>query len=814
MFIDFKNIDTQNKVLLTDSRFQSKADKTIFFAIDGERHNGHDFIKPLYEAGLKEFVVEKNALTPELKKLLENKDIKAYQVISSIAALHETAEIKRKSFNYPVVGITGSNGKTIVKEWLSSLLEKDFQVVKTPRSDNSLIGVPLSVWDMTAQHNLGIFEAGISSIGEMIQLENIIKPDIGIFTNIGSAHDGNFDSKRQKVREKLDLFIESKTLIFCRDHALVEDEIENYLLPLNPEIELISWSALSINRQEEGAVAEITLDDYTATLNLPFSDSASIENTIHCAYAGLYILQKYGKSTEDFFDRFRFLKPVKMRLELKEGKAGNYIIDDSYNNDLAGLKSALNFLNQTHTSQDKVLIFSDILQSGLGGTELRNELFDQIRPQQLKTFIGIGPQLYSYQPDWEETAIHLFKTTEEFLSSGLADTFSNSLILVKGARSFAFETIVERLSRNTHETALEVNLDAVTHNLNYYRAKAGKGTKIMAMVKAFAYGTGDEVAAWLQYHRVDYLAVAYPDGGIALRQNGITVPIMVMNAHPESYFKLFEYDLEPEIYNLKTLNAFITAYKKYNTEGKTGIHIKIDTGMHRLGFAKNEIQPLLDLLETNPHIKVNSIFSHLAGSPDKSFDDFTKTQIKEFQEIAQSITEKIGYKPLIHINNTAGIARFPKAQLDMVRLGIGLYGVNPLGEENNSLQTVATLKTIISQIKHLKKGDTVGYDRKGVIEKDSKVATIAIGYADGYSRAFGNGKASVFINGKRCPTIGNVCMDMTMIDVTGVACKEGDEVQVFGDEVSVYELAKIAETIPYEILTSVSLRPKRVYYRN
>jgi alanine racemase len=810
MFKNIKDLNGSGKVLLTDSRFLSVPEKSIFFAIKGERHDGHKFIQDLYLSGLREFVVEEEALTHTLKKFLDQSDLTAYAVESSTSTLQALAAQKREKYTYPVVGITGSNGKTIVKEWLSSLLEKDFEVVKSPRSYNSQIGVALSVWEMSSKSDLGIFEAGISQPNEMVALEKMVRPTLGIFTNIGTSHSEGFASKRQKIREKLMLFIDVEALVYCRDYQDVEEEIEAFLLPKNPDIGLISWSAMGINRNENKASFGISFGDITETLQLPFTDAASIENAIHCAYAGLYLLKMKNLSPTRFFERFRFLNPVEMRLELKEGREGNYLIDDTYNNDLGGLKMALNFMSQTHTKRDKVLILSDMFQSGLSDEELMSEMVDLIRPQKIKTFIGIGEKLSAIPIALPEVEIKLFFTTEDFLKSGLVEGLQKSLILIKGARVFSFEQIVERLVKRIHGTVLEINLDAITHNLNYYRNKIGQDTKLMVMVKALAYGSGNEVAAWLQYHRVDYLTVAYPDEGIALRQNGIILPIMVMNADPESYSTLFEYNLEPEIYSFRVLEAYLNAKRLWDKGGK--IHLKLDTGMHRLGFEEADIPELIEILNQHSSVEVASIFSHLVGADASEHNAFSLQQISTFERVSSEVIKGIGYKPLRHICNTAGIIRFPEARYDMVRLGIGMYGVESSGLESEALATVTTLKTTISQIKLLKQGETVGYSRKGVLERDSKIATIAIGYADGYDRGFGRGNAEVMVDGTLCKTVGNICMDMTMIDVTQVDCKEGDEVIIFGENPSISALAEKIDTIPYEILTGVSERVKRVFY--
>lgn len=807
MFLDIHKLDAQGKVLLTDSRFLSDPEKSIFFAIKGIRHDGHLFIRDLFGSGLREFVVEEQALTEELKVFLEKPGISAYPVSSSIVTLQELAGRKRARYSYPVVGITGSNGKTIVKEWLHSLLEKDFDIVKSPRSYNSQIGVALSVWEMSSKNDLGIFEAGISQPGEMQALEKMIRPTVGIFTNIGSSHSEGFRDNREKIREKLLLFQRAEALVYCRDYREVEEEVEAFLRPLNPDIALISWSVSDLKRGQTRS--ELLPGGFP---EIPFSDPASIENAVHCALAGLYLLKKRGVSAERFTERFRFLKPVEMRLELKEGREGNYLIDDTYNNDLGGLKMALNFMSQTHTSRDKVLILSDMFQSGLSEEELMTEMLELIRPQKIKTFIGIGENLSSFRITLPGTEVKCFKTTGDFLKSGLPETFQKSLILVKGARSFSFEQIVERLVKRIHGTVLEINLDAITHNLNFYRSRVGSGTRLMVMVKAFAYGSGNEVAAWLQYHRVDYLTVAYPDEGVALRQNGITLPVMVMNADPDSYSTVFEYDLEPEIYSFRVLEAYLKAKMLWKPAEVSRIHLKIDTGMHRLGFMEHEAAFLTEILKKYPSVEVASLFSHLVGADDAAHNTFSKGQIACFERVSSHIISEIGYVPLRHICNTAGIIRFPEARYDMVRLGIGLYGVESSGIETGVLETVATLKTTISQIKVLPAGETVGYGRSGVLERDSRIATIAIGYADGYDRRFSRGNAVVNVNGTLCKTVGNVCMDMTMIDVTDAVCEEGDEVIVFGANPGISDLAGRIGTIPYELLTGVSERVKRVFY--
>ncbi|ADQ17271.1 alanine racemase [Leadbetterella byssophila DSM 17132] len=795
-------LDPEAKVALTDSRFLSKPDSSIFFAIKGERHDGHQFIPELYDKGIREFVVEKRAFNEKLKGILEKEEVKALLVDSSILTLQEMAGKNRQKYDHPVIGITGSNGKTIVKEWLNALLDKDFDIVKSPRSYNSQIGVALSVWEMSSRYQLGIFEAGISLPGEMKALQKIIQPTIGVFTNIGSSHSEGFESDRQKIREKLQLFVKSETLIYCRDYSEIEEEVNAFLLEQNPNLKIVSWSKADVEVKDGKAYFLWKGEKY----ELPFIDAASVENLVHCILAALSVKEDWDVR------RLRFLNPVEMRLELKEGREDNYIIDDTYNNDLGGLKMALQFMSQAHTLRGKVLILSDMFQTGLEGESLSRVMQDLIAPQGLNTFIGVGEHWKKYPIHLSGVETQYYDDTKALLTSGALERIKSSLILVKGARIFAFEKIVEKLIKRNHGTVLEINLDAITHNLNYYRRQLGSSTKIMVMVKAFAYGSGNEVAAWLQYHRVDYLTVAFPDEGVALRENGISLPIMVMNSDPDSYSTIFEYGLEPEIYSFRVLEAYLKAKENWKPDELTKIHLKIDTGMHRLGFLEKEVPPLLKALEDHPKVQVASIFSHLVGADEAKHDAFSKEQIACYERASSAIINGLGYSPIRHICNTAGIIRFPEARYDMSRLGIGLYGVASSGLEQKDLQTVATLKTTISQIKVLDPKETVGYGRYGVLNRESKIATIAIGYADGYDRGFGRGNAFVLVHGKACPTMGSICMDMCMIDVTDVDCKEGDEVIVFGENPSLTELAEKINTIPYEILTGISSRVKRVFY--
>lgn len=814
-----------DKFIVTDSRLITDANESIFFAIRGIRHNGHDYIPSLLAKGVRYFVIEeaeKERASTYLQVTSEN--VFVWVVSNSIHALQKLASHHRKQFQIPVIGITGSNGKTIVKEWLASVLQQTHQLVKSPRSYNSQIGVALSVLQMKSWHEVGLFEAGISQQDEMQQLEDIIRPTIGIFTTLGTAHDEGFKSQKQKVTEKLRLFRHSKYLIYCRHHEIIHQEIHIFLKAVNPTLALISWSFSAdssaswyIKKEKKGHGYQLTCQNAvkdTFTFSIPFRDDASIENAIHTFLAAKTFADCLQIPFQDsWLTNLASLRSLAMRLELKQGIYDNYLIDDTYNNDLGGLQMALSFMNQQHTKRDKVVIISDMLQTGLPESELYQQISGLTKTYGVQSVIGIGEAI-SRQADLFHS-IQTYLSTDEFIQKYSMSSLKNSLILIKGARSFAFERIVQRLVQKVHGTSFEINLDALTHNLNFYRSKVKKGTKLMAMVKAFAYGSGsNEVASLLQYHRVNYLAVAYTDEGVSLRENGIHLPILVLNPQPETYQKLIEYRLEPEIFSKESWIDFST-YLRENTSNNTPypIHIKVDTGMHRLGFTKKDIPFLIEEINKNPHVCVATVFSHLVGADEAEHNDFSKNQIATFQSIYDELCAGIGYKPDRHICNTAGILRFPEAHFEMVRLGIGLHGVEVTSIEPTALLPVGTLKTTISQIKELAPGETVGYSRKGQVNRVSKIATIAIGYADGYDRRFSKGVGRVKVNGVSCPVIGNVCMDMTMVDVTDVDCEIGDTVEIFGKQQHIKQLADSIGTIPYEILTNVSERVKRIFYK-
>jgi alanine racemase len=795
--------DDQINTLLTDSRRISNASEGLFFALSGRR-NGHEFIAEAYAAGVRNFVVKQQTeiRMPEANFLL---------VDDVLTALQKLAAHHRSRFNLEVIGITGSNGKTIVKEWLYQLLASDKNIVRNPKSYNSQIGVPLSVWQISEKDDLGIFEAGISTTAEMDKLEPIIKPTIGILTHIGTAHDEGFKDRREKVLEKLELFRHCKQLIHNYDQ-LIDFKKE---IPVN---NCFSWST-KFSQADLYVFAETIISkNYYLRAKyknkeieclVPFRDEASVENAIVC-WATMLALG-YGPGEAD--KRIERLSPVSMRLELKNGINDCSVIDDSYNSDVQSLEIALNFLNQQNQHPVRTLILSDIFQSGLEQDVLYRQVAEMIQAKKVDKFIAVGEALTTHQDYFDIEKKYFYPDTASLLKQLNALDFDNETILIKGARSFEFERISLALSSKSHETVMEISLNALLNNLNFYKSKLKPGVKIMAMVKAFSYGSGTfEVANMLQYNKVDYLAVAYIDEGVALRQAGINLPVMVLNPEVSAFDKLVEYKLEPEIFSFTLFDEFVKYMQSHNLSNYP-IHLKIDTGMHRLGFEELDIEALCDLLDENRYIKVQSVFSHFVASDAKKHDDFTRKQIKRFEHAFTKIEKALGHKVIKHISNTGGIIRWPSAQYDMVRLGIGLYGIDAsMPADSRELQPIATLKTSVSQVRKVQANDTIGYNRNGKLKRTGKIATVRIGYADGYLRAFGNGVGKMLVKGVMVPTVGNISMDMCTLDVSSLEVREGDEVIVFNNELRIEELAKEIGTIPYEILTNISQRVKRVYF--
>lgn len=797
------------KFFSIDSRKVSNAEFTLFFALEGEKRDGHLYIGEAYLKGVKCFVVNKN----KLKEFqLKYSDANFCAVDNTLRALQDLAAYHRSTFNFPVIGITGSNGKTIVKEWLYILLKDDFNIVRSPKSYNSQIGVPLSILLADQSNNLGIFEAGISMPNEMENLWKIIRPDIGVFTNIGSAHNENFIDNKQKADEKIKLFKNHSFLIYHKDYQEIDLLVNQY------KINSFTWSnkkksdfqISQIKKGESQTHIQAIYNNDFIDIDIPFIDDASIENAINCWLVLIHLNIKQ----EVIKYRMMQLLPIAMRLEVKEGINNCILINDYYNSDFVSIQIALDFLKLQLKNSTNTLILSDVQQTGMNPSEYYKLVNELIIGKGITKLIGIGDDLYNNQNIFSLPS-KFYKTTNDFISSGDYNSFIQENILIKGSRVFEFEKISRVLQKKIHKTVMEINLNALENNLNHYKNLIKPTTKVMVMVKALAYGSGlNEISNFLQFHKVDYLGVAFVDEGIQLREAGVNLPIIVMNPEPQGYQQMIHHKLEPEIFSFRIYREFISELNSSNVNDPYPIHIKIDTGMHRLGFEIEELDELLDEIKLNSKMKVQSVFSHLATSDEPENDIFTKKQISIFNDASALVESKIGYKVIKHILNSAGIAAYGFAQFDMVRLGIGLYGVSPFKEHQDALEVVSELKTTISQIKQLNAGDAVGYGRKEVVTKPMKSATVPIGYADGLPRLIGNRKGYLIVNGYKAPIIGNVCMDMTMIDVTDIDAKEGDDVEVFGKSLPVGLIAQWAQTIPYEIFTSISPRVKRVYFQD
>jgi len=807
--------------LLLDSRKMSFPETSLFIPLVSARRNAHQYMEELYRKGVSNFVVSEQIP-------LENfPNANVILVKDTLQALHALVAYHRQQFHIPVIGITGSNGKTIIKEWLYQLLEKDYNIVRSPKSYNSQIGVPLSVWQMKPEHQLAIFEAGISQPGEMVNLEKIIRPNIGIFTNIGEAHNEGFLNIRQKINEKLVLFAKSELLIYCKDYLALNECVLTFHAQFGKKDnqeghQLLSWSRktdadLRITTVEKSDnhtnIEALYKQEQTLSIRIPFVDEGSIENAIHCWAIMLHL----GMEEAVIQQRMELLSNIAMRLELKQGINNCSVINDSYSLDLGSLTIALDFLQQQQQHPTRTVILSDILQSGKSEASLYEEVASLLQKKGVQKLIAIGKNISREKKCFQQIAdlkAQFFNTTDEFIQQFNSAEFQHETILVKGARIFEFERIGKLLEQKAHQTILEINLSAIAHNVQQYQALLKPGTRLMAMVKAFSYGSGSfEIANLLQFHGVEYLAVAYADEGVELRRAGITMPIMVMNPEPSTFDAILHWNLEPEIYSMQILLQF---EEEVSAAGKTQfpIHIKLDTGMHRLGFEKKDIPELAKILTENTLLKVQSIFSHLAASEDPAKDSLTQQQGRLFFDMSHELQKALGYAVIRHIANSAAISRHPDLQLDMVRLGIGMYGVDNSKEMQDKLRNVSTLKTTIAQLKHLKAGDTVGYGATWEAKAPATIATVRIGYADGYPRRLANGKGKMLVHGKLAPVVGIVAMDMLMLDVTHIPeAVEGDEAIVFGQDLSVQLLSSWADTIPYEILTGISQRVKRVYFQ-
>jgi len=788
--------------LLIDSRKIVFPSTSLFFALPGPRRDGHDFIKELYERGIRNFVLKKGV---DISSFTDTNFLFVSDTSQSLQAL---AAHHRKQFHYPVIGITGSNGKTIVKEWLNQLLQNDYSIVRNPRSYNSQIGVPLSIWLMNDQHTLGIFEAGISTINEMQELEKIIQPTIGILTNIGEAHKEGFISTEEKIKEKLKLLEHVQQCIYCKEDIPFEIKLT---------AEQFSWSRKTAAtvyvekeiKKEFQTTLVIAYQSKSYNITVPFVDKASIDNSMTCICT--LLLMEFD--IETIQKKILQLQSVDMRMQLLKGFNNCTIINDSYSNDISSLSIALNYLKQQAGEHSTTVVISDILQSGLSDKLLYQQVANELANRNIHRLIGIGKSISEQHSLFNSIPQTIFyPSTEYFLANSHTHQFKDDFILLKGARVFAFERISKWLEQKVHQTVLEINLSAVAHNLKLYQQQLLPTTKLMAIVKAFSYGSGSaEIARVLQFCKVDYLAVAYADEGIELRKTGIRLPIMVMNIDEASFDALIEYALEPEIFSFTIYQSF-HQYLLQQGIAQFPVHIKVNTGMNRLGFEPTDAQTLCTSLQQNKTMKVQSVFSHLVASENAAHDGFTKHQSRLFENFCTEAEKILSYSFIKHIANTAAIFRKPELQFDMVRLGIGLYGVDSANENRLNLETVATLKTTIAQIRNIQAGETIGYNRKGMVHRDSKIATIRIGYADGLSRRLSNSIGKVFVNGKLAPIIGNICMDMTMIDVTDIdEIKENDIVEIFGKHISVEQIAEWSDTIAYEVMTGISQRVKRIY---
>jgi Alr-MurF fusion protein len=787
--------------LLIDSRSITPSSAVLFVALIGEQHDGHNYIGDLYRRGVRAFLVSS---LPDCKKF---PDAGFCQVSDTLSGLQGIASSRRLLFDGEVLAITGSNGKTIVKEWIYQCLGDRIRIHRSPKSYNSQVGVPLSVWGIESGQKLAIIEAGISRPGEMEKLQHIIHPDIGVFTHLGTAHQEHFESMEVKLAEKLKLFQGCKKLICRADIMVGSKSLPAHMNDLQTEI--VDWCLegdarykFRVNgRTQSQTFVEITIQGENFSFALPFVDDASVENALHVFTFAL----EQGFPAKYISGQIENLEPVSMRLEILKGVMGSTLINDTYNSDTGGLAAALDLMGQQDSLAGRVVILSDLLQSGLQDEILYSEIASLLCNKKINLFIGIGPALSKQKALFLPSSL-FYLDTEEFIRSMDRTLFSEKIILIKGSRRFGFERITRELQLQTHQTRLETDLNAMVYNLNYFRSLLKDGVKTMVMVKALSYGSGNiEIAKLLQYHQVDYLAVAIIDEGLELRKAGIHLPIVVLNPDPSGYEAMLDFGLEPEIYNRRCVLALQKILHQRGIRDYP-VHVKLDTGMHRLGFDEAELDQLIFYLQ-KPEMRVSSVFSHLVASDKQEHEQFSREQIRRFDQRCGQITEALGISFQKHILNSAGIEHFPDAQYDMVRLGVGLHGIG----ESPALKVVSSFKTTISQLKILAAGETVGYSRRGVLEKDGTIATIPVGYADGFHRSLGNGAGKVYVNGKKAPTIGEICMDMAMIDVSGIDVKEGDTVELFGKQQAVSELARQAGTIPYEILTSVPERVKRVY---
>lgn len=804
------SLQTPLTYLLIDSRKLVFPSATLFFAIKSVTGDGHAYIHDLYQAGVRNFVV---TVLPEPE---EFPGTSFFLVQDAVKALQQLAIYHRRQFHYPVIGLTGSNGKTIVKEWLNHILQFQFHIVRSPRSFNSQLGVPLSIWEMNSDNNLAIMEAGISRPHEMSNLHSMIKPTIGLITNIGEAHSDGFSSKAEKLTEKLSLFQGVDVLIYCQDHGMIHDQVQHMLTTKSIQ-KGYTWSIANTNADihlykveqlQRSTQLFLRANGQEFSFIIPFIDQAAIENAMHC-----FAMACYLGVAEDAVALMHDLPPLSMRLEMVDGQLGSRIINDSYNADLSGLLSALDFMGLQNQSWKRSVVLSDISGINKDAGKVYADLSLYLKSKKVQRLYGVGAMMQHYEKCFIENQIEcdFFKDTDELLRNIHISDFRDELVLVKGARNFQFERVGALLENKKHRTRLEVDLSAIAQNLHQYKTSLRPTTKLMVMVKAFSYGAGSfEIANLLQYSHVDYIAVAYADEGVELRRAGIRLPIMIMNTEEESFSALITHNLEPELYSTAIATAFAQFLSKEGISHYP-VHVKLDTGMHRLGFEAHELNAFFKQPNIQQLMHVKTVFTHFVAAEDPLQDGFTQYQLAVFNDLCGLLRGQLAYDFMRHAANTSAIRRHPEAQLDMVRLGIGLYGVDPSNDTAVLAEAIA-LKTTIAQIRKVKQGETVGYGGKTILNRDSVIATIRIGYADGFPRSLGNGKGTVMINGQLVPTVGSVCMDMTMLDITDHSTIAlNDEVLVFGRDKSIVHMAKEAGTIPYEIMTGITQRVPRVY---
>ncbi len=807
--IDYSLITGFNEIkdLVFDSRKVITPNQSLFFAIKTSNDDGHKYIEELFLKGVINFVIS------EPIKNFSKWNANFYRVADPILALQQLAIHHRKNFTYPVIGITGSNGKTTVKEWLAQVLADDFTIVKNPNSFNSQMGVPLSVWQMTSKDTLGIFEAGISQMGEMEKLEPIIHPGIGILCNIGDAHAAHFSGIHEKLNEKLKLFKHTKFLVYCADHTLIHYVLQEQQYQ---KIQKLSWgfhpeARFQINQiDKQRSKTKIHFFNWEEPLEIPFTDDASVENCCHIAAALLH----FNYTIPEINGKLTSLTHLSMRMEIKEALNRSIVINDTYSLDINSLKIALDFLGTQSQFEKKTLILSDFDQVSLSDDDYLH-IAQLIKEHSIKKLVLVGEEMNKKNTIFDVPKKIVFRTTDQLIQHLTEININFEAVLVKGARKFQFEKIVRAIQLKSHQTVLQVDLGAITHNLNYYRSLLEPNTKLMAMVKALSYGLGDsELINELRYHNIDYLAVAYVDEGVALRKRKINTPIVVLGAEAAGFSTMIQYQLEPEIFNFHYLNKLAETLQLFPEKQNYPIHIKLDTGMHRLGFDPDSILELTSFLKQHPQMMVASVFSHFAASEDPNEDQFTIQQAHIFKQTCDLIENELGYSFMRHIANSAAISRFKQFHYDCVRLGLGLYGYTAVKEDQPKLQNTITLKSIITQIKNVKKDDTIGYNRTFVAQNEMNIAIVPIGYADGYPKELSNGKGFMIVNGKKCPVVGKICMDMTMIDVTGFEVHEEDEVIVYNDQNNLNIISESIQKSPYELLTAISKRVQRIYIRD